>query len=82
MKTSSTLFYLIFTVVHGNADPPGHLQPLGSHQSPEPHITELLEPPSPRDFFENFVKPGKPVLFRGAAKNTPAFSLWTDEYLR
>ena len=62
--------------------PPGHLEPLGSHQPPLGSIdnTDLL--PSSQDFFEQYALPGQPVLFKGAAKKMPAFSKWTDEYLR
>lgn len=77
------LVCVIIYVVQGDSDhPPGHFKPLGSHQDPEEPITELHEAPLPQEFFENFVKPGKPALFRGAAKKMPSFSLWTDEYLR
>lgn len=84
IKMKPLLLLCVFlNVVQGNSDhPPGHLQPLGSHQNPEEPITELHEAPSPQYFFENFVKPGKPVLFKAAAKKMPSFSLWTDEYLR
>ncbi len=62
--------------------PTGHLQPLGSHRPPDVIIDELNEVPSPRDFWEKYVKHEKAVIFRGAAKESPAFKLWTDEYLR
>lgn len=62
--------------------PPGHLEPLGSHQPPlgSIEITDFV--PSSPDFFEQYALPGEPVLFKGAAKKMPAFSKWTDEYLR
>ena len=36
------------------------------------------------DFFKNYVhsKPKKAVIFKGGAKLSPAFTLWTDEYLK
>nr|XP_006815434.1 PREDICTED: lysine-specific demethylase 8-like [Saccoglossus kowalevskii] len=37
---------------------------------------------TPKTFFEQYVKPGKPVLFRGAGKAMKSYLLWTDEYLR
>ncbi|EDO37253.1 predicted protein [Nematostella vectensis] len=62
-------------------DPPGHLQPLGSHRPAEGEVDAVSKPPSPHEFFNNYVIPGKPLLFKGAAKALPAYKLWTDEYL-
>ena len=62
--------------------PPGHLQPLGSHQPPSGSIESSEVVPGPREFFEENVRPGKPLLLRGAAKSMPAYSKWTDGYLR
>ncbi|XP_031551013.1 uncharacterized protein LOC116288376 [Actinia tenebrosa] len=59
----------------------GHLQPFGSHWPPDVATQELDTVPHPREFWENFVKPRKAVVFRGAAKNSRAFHLWTEEYL-
>ena len=58
---------------------PGHLEPLGARnvkQSLEV-IDDFL---TPREFFEKYVSSSKPVLIRGGAKLSPAFSLWSDEY--
>ncbi|XP_070568016.1 bifunctional peptidase and (3S)-lysyl hydroxylase Jmjd7-like [Ptychodera flava] len=33
------------------------------------------------DFLTEFVVGSKPLVFKGAARNSPAFSLWTDEYM-
>ena len=35
------------------------------------------------DFFKNYVhsKPKKAVIFKGGAKLSPAFDLWSDDYL-
>jgi len=38
--------------------------------------------PSPSTFFDEYLHPEKPVLFREAAKRMPAFARWTDKYLR
>ncbi|KAL5004588.1 hypothetical protein ScPMuIL_018044 [Solemya velum] len=40
--------------------------------------------PEPRVFYENFVKPGQPLLLRDALNSIefPAFQKWTDHYLR
>ena len=74
-------FFWIFSPLESQ-HPPGHLEPLGSHQPPfgEIHKTDVV--PSPQDFFEQYALHGKPVLFKGAGKNMPAYSKWTDEYLR
>eukprot|EP00057_Strongylocentrotus_purpuratus_P027318 XP_011681792.1 PREDICTED: lysine-specific demethylase 8 [Strongylocentrotus purpuratus] len=64
------------------ADLPGHLKPLGSHRPPEdPGIDVLHRVPDPLDFFNRYVKDGKPVIFKGAAQNMDSYKLWTDEYL-
>jgi hypothetical protein len=77
-------FLPLLLVLSSNANNslPGHLQPLGSQIPPVGNVLTLLEVPSPQEFFDKFVKPGKPVLFKGAATETPAYKLWTDEYLR
>ena len=61
--------------------PPGHLEPFGGHRPAEGDVDSLNAFPDPKTFFEKYVKVGKPVLFRGAAKGIPAFKLWTDKYL-
>lgn len=62
--------------------PSGHLQPLGSHGPPEGTIQSLDVVPKPHDFFNSYVLEGKPVIFKGAAKLSKGFHLWTDDYLR
>ena len=65
------------------AHPPGHMKALGSHRPPVKNGVDVLDSvPSPLEFFDKYVKEGKPVLFRGAGKNMKAFKLWSDEYLR
>ncbi|XP_013411943.1 jmjC domain-containing protein 5 [Lingula anatina] len=61
---------------------PGHLQYLGSHRPAEGTIGIKDFWPDPATFYNNYIKPGKPLLFKGKAKGIPAFNLWTDEYLR
>ena len=34
------------------------------------------------DFFENFIKPGRPFLLKKGALYQPAYKLWTDDYLK
>jgi lysine-specific demethylase 8 len=62
--------------------PKGHLQPLGSHRPKEGLVESLDYVPFPRDFYYNYVLTSKPVVFRGAAKLSKGFELWTDRYLR
>jgi hypothetical protein len=74
---------LLFTLSSNtNGDLTGHLQPLGSQVPPVGDVLTLAKIPSPQEFFDQFVKPGKPVVFKGAATKTPAYELWTDDYLR
>lgn len=57
----------------------GHLDPIFSYG--ERHEVEVFGGfPTPKQFFQDFVSPSKPVLFRGAAKLFPAYKLWNDEY--
>ncbi len=60
----------------------GHLQRLGNQREKEGHIDVLQELPSPLEFFQKYLKPGRPAVFKGAAKHMPAFKNWDDEYLR
>lgn len=63
--------------------PKGHLLPLGSHRDPDNTLIDVLdEIPSSKDFWEKYVKTSKAVVLRGAAKHSPAFTKWTDEYLK
>lgn len=59
----------------------GHLEPLGSHRAPDA-IEERDDIPTALEFWNNYVKISKPVVFRGAAKHSKAYKLWTDEYLK
>ncbi|XP_066271363.1 bifunctional peptidase and (3S)-lysyl hydroxylase Jmjd7-like [Branchiostoma lanceolatum] len=65
----------------GSTPPHGHLQPIGNQLPPVGMVEVLQDVPHPRDFYHKYVKPGKPVVFKDAAKKTAAFKLWTDEYL-
>ena len=83
-RKSIPLFFflvLVFSKAENQA-PKGHLQPLGSHQPPEKFLETKKEVPQPEQFFKNYVLPGVPLLFKGAAKTIPAYSKWSDEYLR
>ena len=48
----------------------GHMKPLGEQRSPEIETEETVGDLHPLEFWERFVKPGIPVLFPGAAKNS------------
>nr|XP_002126999.2 jmjC domain-containing protein 5-like [Ciona intestinalis] len=62
--------------------PPGHMQPIGSH-TPPMSIEERNDFPDPIELFDNYVSPGKPVLFKGAAKKFPSYYNWkNDTYLK
>ena len=62
--------------------PVGHLQPLGSHRPAEGKIKSLDYVPTPEAFFKEYVITNQPVIFKGAAKLSPGFELWTDSYIR
>ena len=58
---------------------PGHLEPLGSKNVK--HSLEVIQSyPDPQTFFKTYVVASKPVLIQNAAKVSPAFQKWTDEY--
>lgn len=58
---------------------PGHLKPFGEGGLNHP-LEEIDYFPTAEEFFENYVKPLKPVKMKGAAKMSPAFEKWTDDY--
>ena len=57
----------------------GQNLPLGrqSHAIPVPEVQGFVDPAK---FFQEHVIPGQPVVFKGAAKEFPAFQRWSDEY--
>lgn len=63
-----------------NGDPAGHMEFLGSHR-PMGKIPVLNYMPSPEEFWTNYVHAWRPVILRGAAKNTTAYKKWTKEYM-
>ena len=83
MAFKSTLCCLIIFAC-GNAEDltthPGHLKPIGSHGKIL-NVESINYFPDPSVFFTNFVDGSKPLLIYGGAKISPAYSLWTDEYL-
>ena len=58
---------------------PGHLKPLGS-QGRNIDVESLNYFPEPSLFFREYVIGSKPLLIRGGAKISPAFTRWTDGY--
>ncbi|EDV24231.1 uncharacterized protein TRIADDRAFT_64017 [Trichoplax adhaerens] len=61
--------------------PRGHMQDLGLHRDSEGHIDILQEIPSAEEFWRKYVSKRTAVLIKGAAKDFPAKSLWTDPYI-
>ena len=59
-----------------------HMKPFGAHMPPE-NVDEFTDEnlPAPQEFWKKYVKKRKPVVFRGAASNSPAFKKWTDDFL-
>lgn len=58
---------------------PGHLKPFGLG-GPSSPIDEMDSFPNTQHFFENYVKPLRPLKMKGAAKFSNAFKKWTDDY--
>ena len=54
------------------------MQPLGSHMDPM-SIEERDDWPEPLEFFKKYAKDGKPVLFRGLAKQFPGYEVFRDD---
>ena len=76
------LFLFLGQSVCTNEDPslyPGHLEPLGARHN-KSSVKTLFAFPEPREFFQNFVSASFPLLIKGGAKLSPAFTQWTDKY--
>ncbi|ELU17587.1 hypothetical protein CAPTEDRAFT_207894 [Capitella teleta] len=58
----------------------GHLGPFGSGIADAIPIDEINEWCSVQTFLSDYVLPRQPLVFRGAAKLSPGFQKWTDEY--
>ena len=58
---------------------PGHLEPLGARHN-KSCVKTLFTFPEPQQFFQNFVSASFPLLIKGGAKLSPAFTQWTDQY--
>lgn len=55
---------------------------IGLQSGPQKSVPVFNKFLSPVEFFDNHVIPGIPVLFKGVARDFPAFSKWTDEYFK
>ena len=61
---------------------PGHMQPLGSHVTPE-YVKRVSEVPRGSEFVEQYVHPKQPVIFEGLIKELHVRKNWAnDNYLR
>eukprot|EP00112_Aurelia_sp_Birch-Aquarium-sp1_P011282 Seg2372.2 transcript_id=Seg2372.2/GoldUCD/mRNA.D3Y31 product="JmjC domain-containing protein 5" protein_id=Seg2372.2/GoldUCD/D3Y31 len=82
---AKSYFGIILMVVFGSSleeSLRGHHGKLGQQCEPSVKTAELEEVPQPELFYEEFIKKNRPVVFRGAAKRSRAFSHWTEEYLK
>ena len=62
---------------------PGHMQPLGSHVTPEYVKRVWGEILRGSEFVEQYVHPKQPVIFEGLIKNLTVRKNWAnDNYLR
>jgi len=62
-------------------DPPGHLQPLGSHRPATEPMDILEKPIHPKEFWSKYIRGHRPCLFRGVDKDSTGFKKWTPEYI-
>jgi len=62
-----------------NASYAGHNLPLGSNINKPLKVAELDEFPNPVEFFDSYVSPSRPVVFRDAAKRLPNFEKFSND---
>lgn len=57
---------------------PGHMQPLGSHMSPEfvKRVSDVLRA---SEFVEQYVQPKQPVIFEGLIRDLRVRKNWADD---
>ncbi|XP_065837982.1 tRNA wybutosine-synthesizing protein 5-like isoform X2 [Oscarella lobularis] len=58
----------------------GHMRELG-WGGPTLPVEEIHDYPDPETFYLRYSKGNRPVVIKGGARVSPAFSKWTDEYL-
>lgn len=79
------IFKSLITVNLAENDDPstwsGHLEPLGSRNE-KLFLETVHNFPSPQEFFSKYISTITPLLIKGGAKLSPAFSKWTDEYFK
>ena len=82
MRSKCFAFIILYVWIDfGNCDLKGHLEPLGQQRESESHIEVREDVPDAITFHKDYIVGSKPVVFKGAGKNLPAFQLWTDEYM-
>lgn len=83
MELRNIFIFLIFVIATTIGDDMvGHLKPLGEQRESEGHIEVREDIPDPITFHKDYILASKPVVFKGAAKNIPAFHQWTDDYMK
>ncbi|XP_065837981.1 uncharacterized protein [Oscarella lobularis] len=78
------LLLALFRATSGSIDPStaaGHLEKLGS-RGPIRKVAETTGFLDPETFYRQHTKKFRPIVFRDAAKQSPAFERWTDDYLK
>ncbi|EDV25228.1 uncharacterized protein TRIADDRAFT_56961 [Trichoplax adhaerens] len=73
----STILNGVWAVDYSNH--PGHLKPIG-FAGPSSDIESCHGFPSLKIFIEEYLNKNKPLLMKDAAKSSPAFKLWSDDY--
>ncbi|XP_057300540.1 bifunctional peptidase and arginyl-hydroxylase JMJD5-like [Hydractinia symbiolongicarpus] len=76
------LYGLLLFFAAISAEPTGNMKPLGEQRKSEGHIDVTEDAPDVQTFFEKYIAGSRPIVFKGAAKNMPAFKKWNDEYLK
>lgn len=72
-------FFSSFSDARDLTKEPGHLEPFGYAKSTLT-CDEVEKFPPPDVFFQDYVFPKRPLVMRNAAKISPAFKSWTDDY--
>ena len=62
-------------------EPLGHKKPLGWQRPPEGPVIEYNEALDANQYWKKHVRDHIPLVYRGYIKDSPAVSLWTDDYL-
>ena len=62
-------------------EPLGHRKPLGWQRPPEGPVIEYHEALDANQYWKKHVRDHIPLVYRGYIKDSPAISLWTDDYL-